>query len=346
MFDADENDNPVDISRYPDDAFYKWKLFGSPKLLSDKYTETANSYHPIFGANTAVVHRGASFEQWIPVKPNTIYTLSAFFRTSIKYNPSGAGPRLHIEFLDANLNSLGGASQDFPATPANDPTVVRHAKTFTTTSATRYLRILPLSTVNGSWIEADGVQLVEGDKPVTYDPEDKLWQMRTGFREKFYSVYSPVFNSVAVKYLALDDKTISQANGFLALRSVNDRIYLQSPIEIRAVKPYTTGDYIPILASTFNTQSKRDIKKNIEQFNDSVIEKVKNTQIYTFNFQYEEDGTKKHLGLMADEAPEPIVAGEAIDLYAMISYLWRCVQELIGRVEKLEEMVTTSATEA
>ncbi|WP_199427155.1 phage tail spike protein, partial [Thermaerobacillus caldiproteolyticus] len=240
MFDADASDNPVDISRYPEDVFYKWKIFGSPKLLSDKYSEIENSYHPIFGANTAVVHRGASFEQWIAVKSNTTYTLSAFFRTSMKYNPAGAGPRLHIEFLDANLNSIGGASQDFPTTPANNPTVIRHAKTFTTPSTARYVRILPLSTVNGSWIEADGMQLVEGDKPVTYDPEDKLWQMRTGFREKFYSVYSPVFNSVAVKYLGLEDKTVSQANGFLALRSLNDRIYLQSPIEIRAVKPYTT----------------------------------------------------------------------------------------------------------
>ena len=333
-------------SAVTDDAFYKWKLFGSPKLLSDKYTETENSYQPIFGANTAVVHRGASFEQWIPVKPNTTYTLSAFFRTSIKYNPSGAGPRLHIEFLDANLNSLGGASQDFPATPANDPTVVRHAKTFTTTSATRYLRILPLSTVNGSWIEADGVQLVEGDKPVTYDPEDSLWQMRTGFREKFYAIHSPVFDTVAVKYLGLDDKTISQANGFLVLRSLNDRIYLQSPIEIRAVKPYTTADYIPILASAFLNQSQRESKKNIEPFNDSVVEKIKNTQVYTFHFNYEEDDAKKHLGLMVEEAPEHIVSGDSIDLYAMNSYLWRCIQELIQRIEKLEEMVATLATEA
>ncbi|WP_273379141.1 phage tail spike protein [Symbiobacterium thermophilum] len=343
MFDADANDNPVDISRYPEDFWFKWKIYGSPKLLSDKYTEVNNSYHPIFGANTAVVNRSNSFEQYIPVKPNRTYTLSAFFRTSMKYNPSGAKPRLHIEFFDANDNSIGGASQDFPATPANNPVVVRYAKTFTTPSNARSVRILPMSVDYNTWIEVDGVQLVEGDKPVTYDPEDKLWQMRTRFREKFYSVYSPVFNSVAVQYLGLDDKTISQANGFLVLRSLNDRIYLQSPIEIRAVKPYTTADYIPILASAFRNQSQRESKKNIEPFNDSVVEKIKNTQVYTFHFNYEEDDAKKHLGLMVEEAPEHIVSGDSIDLYAMNSYLWRCIQELIQRIEKLEATLATEA---
>jgi hypothetical protein len=178
---------------------------------------------------------------------------------------------------------IGSASQDFPKTPANDYSVVRHAKTFTTTSATRYVRILPFSTVNGSWIEADGVQLVEGDKPVTYGPEDSLWQLRTGFRNKFYSVFNPEFNSVSVGYLSLGNQTVSQMNGFLVLRSLNDRIYLQSPIEIRAVKPYTTADYIPILASAFLNQSQRELKKNIEPFNDSVIEKIKNTSIHSIS---------------------------------------------------------------
>lgn len=85
-------------------------------------------------------------------------------------------------------------------------------------------------------------------------------------------------------------------------------------------------------------------KKNIEKYNENAIEIVKNSEIHMYNFKFETDENKKHIGfVIGDEGgiyktPKQVISssGGGIDSYTMCSILWKAVQELIIEVEKLK----------
>lgn len=99
-----------------------------------------------------------------------------------------------------------------------------------------------------------------------------------------------------------------------------------------------------IVTPELTQTSKESKKKNIEICNENVIEIIKNSEIYTYNFKFEKDEDRKHIGfIIGDEdgiykTPELIISssGEGIDSYTMCSILWKAVQELIVEVEKLK----------
>lgn len=84
-----------------------------------------------------------------------------------------------------------------------------------------------------------------------------------------------------------------------------------------------------VYADNIGTTSARDKKKNIEKYTGLALGKVLNTEVYQYHFKGQTDTSKKKLGLIFDEAPFEIMNDdrESIDLYAMISLLWRAIQE-------------------
>lgn len=83
------------------------------------------------------------------------------------------------------------------------------------------------------------------------------------------------------------------------------------------------------------------IKKNIALYNENVLETIKNAEIYSYNLKSEKDEDKKHIGFVIGnkyKTPKEVIAksGEGIDTYAMTSILWKAVQELTEKIEKLE----------
>jgi hypothetical protein len=108
-------------------------------------------------------------------------------------------------------------------------------------------------------------------------------------------------------------------------------------------------------AASFSTTSKREYKTNIVPDQSSALSKVKATTIYDYHMkedleiwvekengeweftgQYKDPTTvKKRKGLILEEAPvELIYNDEGIDLYAMISMVWKAVQELSDKVDQ------------
>lgn len=86
--------------------------------------------------------------------------------------------------------------------------------------------------------------------------------------------------------------------------------------------------------TAFNTTSARKFKENIRDFSESVLEKVKNTPVRKYKLK--SDG-RQHIGLILDEAPEELRADEEhLQVYDMISYLWRAVQELTVELEAVK----------
>jgi hypothetical protein len=127
--------------------------------------------------------------------------------------------------------------------------------------------------------------------------------------------------------------------------------------EVRATVTGTTDSYASMRAKEYNPpNSLREMKKNIEEFTDDVLDTFRSIKTYTFNYNFEEDVAKKTLGLMLDEAPEIIwnASGDSIDMYSSIGYLYTGVKQtvsvldnhesrlsdLLTRVENLERMVS------
>lgn len=103
--------------------------------------------------------------------------------------------------------------------------------------------------------------------------------------------------------------------------------------------------------------SERSKKKDILPLEDGAIEKVKASGVYKYSLREERikdeesDNTKRtaihseaneeYIGIMYDEAPEELrkenVKGQkGIDLYSMVSLLWKAVQELNDKIERIK----------
>ena len=103
--------------------------------------------------------------------------------------------------------------------------------------------------------------------------------------------------------------------------------------------------------------SERSKKKDILPLDDGAIEKIKASSVYKYSLQEEEikdeesDSTRRtairskanedYIGIMYDEAPEELrkenVKGQkGIDLYSMVSLLWKAVQELNDKIERIK----------
>lgn len=102
--------------------------------------------------------------------------------------------------------------------------------------------------------------------------------------------------------------------------------------------------YGDIYANAYNNNSKEEIKKNIEKFEENAIELLKNSEIYTFNYKTENDTDKKHIGFIIGDkynTPNEIIANnnEGIDIYSMVSILWKSVQEQQEKIDMLENKI-------
>lgn len=99
-----------------------------------------------------------------------------------------------------------------------------------------------------------------------------------------------------------------------------------------------------IVTPELSQTSKESKKKNIEKYNEDAIKIVKNSEIHMYNFKFEDDKHKKHIGFVIGDlggnykTPGEVISssGEGIDSYTMTSVLWKAVQELIIEVEKLK----------
>lgn len=89
--------------------------------------------------------------------------------------------------------------------------------------------------------------------------------------------------------------------------------------------------------------SARELKKNIEPFSCSLgqtaIEKVVSTPVYKYNYIDDEDTDWKYTGVIIDEAPAEIVNmdGKNINIYSMVSVLWKAVQEQQEEIDRLKK---------
>ncbi len=91
----------------------------------------------------------------------------------------------------------------------------------------------------------------------------------------------------------------------------------------------------------WSAQSERGAKKRIKKVEGRYLDRVKSANTYEYLYKDEDESRKQRLGLIVDEVPDEIKTeqGDAVDIYAMTSYLWKAVQELSEQVEYLEQKI-------
>jgi len=92
--------------------------------------------------------------------------------------------------------------------------------------------------------------------------------------------------------------------------------------------------YEEVHAADFIPASSREFKEDIQVAeSENALQQVLNTPIYRYRLK---EKKAQKIGFIAEEAPEILRAGEGISLGNSIGLLWKAVQELTKKVEKLE----------
>ena len=93
--------------------------------------------------------------------------------------------------------------------------------------------------------------------------------------------------------------------------------------------------------------SKESVKKNIEKYLENASDIVRNAEIYTYNFQFENDDDKKHIGFVIGDlggnykTPDEVMSKdkEGIEQYNMTSILWKAFQEQQEIIEQMQKEI-------
>ena len=121
--------------------------------------------------------------------------------------------------------------------------------------------------------------------------------------------------------------------------------------DIRLINSNNNGEETQIHSWGISTPSLQqtsvvELKKNIEKLQNG-LEVVKNTDIYKYNFKTEKDTDRKHIGFVigkdyhySKEITAVNKEGKetGADIYSMVSVLYKAMQEVSERLEKLEEV--------
>ena len=102
---------------------------------------------------------------------------------------------------------------------------------------------------------------------------------------------------------------------------------------------YRSGITTPTVTQT----SLKESKKNFEKLNNA-LEIINDTDIYKYNFKYENDDDKKHIGFVIGDDfkySKEITSlnNDGVDIYSMISVCFKAIQEQQMIIEKLENKI-------
>lgn len=126
-----------------------------------------------------------------------------------------------------------------------------------------------------------------------------------------------------------------KSNGWTRFK-IGDVFLKSNGTNVLEFKNNSDSGMATVKALAFETVSDRAMKTNIEDLNISAIDSIKPLMIKEYNFIGEKLGAKKSIGLIAQDTTSLISSGSSIDLYAMSSLTIKGLQEVITRLEAVE----------
>ncbi|SIT91749.1 phage tail spike protein [Edaphobacillus lindanitolerans] len=149
---------------------------GTPRIISTREF-IQNKDFAMFGYQTLVVNNANYMSQDINFGPNMQFTASFHVRKAIGH---AAGiPRLQLHFMKRDGTTISTITKDFPRV-SSERDILRFSVTATTPAGTEFVRLVPTSG-DASWVAVDGVQMVLGERPGLYSPEESLADFLNGF---------------------------------------------------------------------------------------------------------------------------------------------------------------------
>ena len=156
--------------------------------------------------------------------------------------------------------------------------------------------------------------------------------------------------------LSLSNVSMRAANAFIEFSSgygvirVKDRnhLYLQTKgntggdtsAEIRCTRYSDSSNYVNIraynvcaqnavYANGVNVSSDINRKRDIELYSTDALQEVCSTPVYAYHLDTDKDEELKRIGIIMQEAPLDAIdlTGKGVDLYQMVTMLWRAVQQ-------------------
>nr|WP_245339388.1 phage tail protein [Staphylococcus sp. GDX8P54P] len=150
-------------------------------------------------------------------------------------------------------------------------------------------------------------------------------------------VFSNSSNSKGVKGL-LTYNTNGQSNiGLVFENNAKSNLYTLVNGALQVVN--SNYAYKPIKASDFNNAAREDYIENVQKLQDDVLSKIINdTELYSYNYKSDEEKKVKN-GLIIGanyKTPNELVNDDGINLYTMITWAFRAIQQLNEKIEVLE----------
>lgn len=103
-----------------------------------------------------------------------------------------------------------------------------------------------------------------------------------------------------------------------------------------------------VSGKAFIDNSRKEIKKNIEKYNENALEEILNTDIYKYNYKNEDDEKKKHIGFVIGDEYNYSKQITSLDdnnkeiganIYSMVSIAFKAIQEQQEQIEKLQNEI-------
>jgi phage minor structural protein len=150
---------------------------------------------------------------------------------------------------------------------------------------------------------------------VTYFINNAQW-------ETFFQIHPEDYNHVSLRMGNGRLKGLNSGSGTIQVRTWDD------------------ADYGLLVASNVSASSMKEYKKDIEELEVDAISLIKSAKAYKYNRKFDKKGSKKHVGLIYEEAPDEIRdENGGVSLYGMSSVLWKSNQQLIKLVEDLTKRI-------
>ncbi|MDN4525316.1 phage tail protein [Fictibacillus fluitans] len=120
-----------------------------------------------------------------------------------------------------------------------------------------------------------------------------------------------------------------------------ENFYIGCDGVLKVVNKGMSDIYRPVWAYSFENKSLRELKTDIEVFDQDVLPIIENMNVYQYRMTTDDPDSKLQLGVLVDEAPEEIKGSDdtTISQYPYSSYILRGLQQVIGKVNDLQKEI-------
>ncbi|WP_133174188.1 tail fiber domain-containing protein, partial [Staphylococcus agnetis] len=104
----------------------------------------------------------------------------------------------------------------------------------------------------------------------------------------------------------------------------------------------TTDKFLAVKASQGIWTSSEKYKENIVEWNDNVLQKIKDTKLYEYDLISEKDTSnqRRHHGVIIErQTPKEWIVEDGVDQYEMTTWSLKAIQELLVNMELMDERI-------